>query len=257
MTTLRPLLIYIPFVVGFPFRRRPSSANHSSSFFILRSALSFVFAKYSSKDLSGKAVCKKELQKLLDLPEAPDKPIIAVISRLVPGKGIDLIKGAIDEMLNEDVQFVVLGTGDAEYEDFFRYISDRYPGKCRTIIAYNKDLSSKIYSGADIFLMPSRFEPCGLSQMIACKYGTIPIVRNTGGLSDSIKAFNNEERNGGNGFKFYNYNVQEMLYVYNDALNTYKDKKTWTMLLKNAMITDFSWHKSATEYEKLYDNMLV
>ncbi|MBO4262338.1 MAG: glycogen synthase, partial [Clostridia bacterium] len=179
-----------------------------------------LFAHYSSEDTSGKAVCKRELQKMLALPEREDAPLIAIISRLVAHKGLDLIKCVFEELLGEDVQVVILGKGEREYEDYFRFIAERYSGKCRAIVAYNRDLASKIYSGADIFLMPSKQEPCGLSQMIACRYGAIPVVRETGGLADSITRFNDETRTGGNGFTFENYNAHEMLYVLKDAIYT-------------------------------------
>lgn len=216
-----------------------------------------IFAKYSVNDLSGKAVCKEELQKMLALPVKKDVPLIAIISRLVPAKGLDLVKCVFEELLAEDVQVVILGKGDGEYEDYFRYVAERYSGKCRAIIAYNRDLSSKIYSGADIFLMPSKQEPCGLSQMIACKYGAVPVVRCTGGLADSIVPHNEEGRKGGNGFVFRAYNAHEMLYVLKDAIYTYGNKEEWLGLIKNAMNSDFSWSRSAGEYERLYENMLV
>lgn len=160
-------------------------------------------------------------------------------------------------MLSENVQVVILGKGGGEYEDYFRYVAERYSGKCRAIIAYNRDLSSKIYSGADIFLMPSKQEPCGLSQMIACRYGAVPVVRATGGLADSIVPHNTENRVGGNGFVFRSYNAHEMLYVLKDAIYTYSNKTEWLEIMKNAMTSDFSWKRSAGEYERLYDNMLI
>lgn len=211
-----------------------------------------LFKNYSVSDMSGKAVCKAELQKMLGLPERADVPVIAIISRLVAHKGLDLVKCILEELLAENVQVVILGKGEAYYEGYFGYIADNYRGKCKTIIAYNKDLSSKIYSGADIFLMPSKQEPCGLSQMIACRYGTVPVVRRTGGLNDSITAYNTD-RKGGNGFAFSNYNAHEMLYVLKDAIYTYGNKEEWNKIVKCAMTTDFSWKKSAAEYEKLYD----
>ncbi len=216
-----------------------------------------LFAAYSAKDTSGKKICKAELQKMLALPVREDVPVIAIISRLVPAKGLDLVKCVFEELLAEDVQVIVLGKGDGEYEDYFTYIAERYSGKCRAIIAYNRDLSSKIYSGADIFLMPSKHEPCGLSQMIACRYGTIPVVRSTGGLADSIIAHNEGNREGGNGFVFHTYNAHEMLYVLKDAIYTFGKKEEWGKIMKNAMTTDFSWDRSAGEYERLYDNMLI
>ena len=215
-----------------------------------------LFRNYSADDTSGKAVCKKELQKMLGLPEKDDAPLISIISRLVPAKGIDLVKCVIEELLAENVQVVILGKGEGNYEDYFRMLADRYSGKCRAIIAYNKDLASKIYSASDIFLMPSKQEPCGLSQMIACRYGAVPVVRATGGLFDSISPYNNDMRNGGNGFVFGNYNAHEMLYVIKDAVYTYGNKDEWRGIVKRAMTSDFSWKKSSGEYEKLYDNML-
>lgn len=215
-----------------------------------------LFRNYSADDTSGKAVCKKELQKMLGLPEKDDAPLISIISRLVPAKGLDLVKCVIEELLAENVQVVILGKGESDYEDYFRMLADRYSGKCRAIIAYNKDLASKIYSASDIFLMPSKQEPCGLSQMIACRYGAVPVVRATGGLFDSISPYNNDMRNGGNGFVFGNYNAHEMLYVIKDAVYTFGNKDEWCGIMKRAMSTDFSWKKSSGEYEKLYDNML-
>lgn len=215
-----------------------------------------LFRNYSADDTSGKAVCKKELQKMLGLPEKDDAPLISIISRLVPAKGLDLVKCVIEELLAENVQVVILGKGEGDYEDYFRMLADRYSGKCRAIIAYNKDLASKIYSASDIFLMPSKQEPCGLSQMIACRYGAVPVVRATGGLFDSISPYNNDMRNGGNGFVFGNYNAHEMLYVIKDAVYTFGNKDEWRGIMKRAMTTDFSWKKSSGEYEKSYDNML-
>ena len=211
-----------------------------------------LFKKYSVDDMEGKKVCKAELQKMLNLPVRADVPIIAIISRLVSHKGLDLVKCVLEELLCEDIQVVILGKGEPYYEGYFNYVSETYSGKCRTIIAYNKDLSSKIYSGADIFLMPSKQEPCGLSQMIACRYGTIPVVRRTGGLNDSITPFN-DGRKSGNGFAFTNYNAHEMMYVIKDAIYTYGNKPVWNELMRSAMTTDFSWNVSAAQYEELYD----
>ena len=214
-----------------------------------------LFENYGVDDLSGKKTCKRELQKMLGLPEKEDVPVVAVISRLVAHKGLDLLKGIIHELLSENVQLVILGKGERQYEEFFSFISDEYKGKCRTIIAYNKDLSSKIYSGADIFLMPSKQEPCGLSQMISAKYGAVPVVRKTGGLGDSISPFN-KTRDGGNGFVFENYNAHEMLYVLKDAMYTYQDKETWSKIIKSAMSTDFTWKTSAEKYQIIYKELL-
>ncbi len=210
----------------------------------------YIFKNYTSENVDGKKTCKAELQKMLGLPVRDDVPIIAIISRLVSHKGLDLVRGVIDSLLAQDVQVVILGKGEISYENFFTHTANCYKGKCVTIIAYNQDLSRKIYSGADIFLMPSKMEPCGLSQMIASRYGTVPIVRETGGLNDSIKAYTGVK---GNGFTFHDYNAHDMLYVINEAIRTFKDKETWCDLQTRVMTTDFSWKNQAKEYEKLYD----
>ncbi len=212
----------------------------------------YIFEKYGVDNMDGKKTCKRELQKMLGLPEREDVPIIAMVSRLVSHKGLDLVRCILEELLMEDVQVVILGKGESYYEGFFSYVAGTHQEKCRTIIAYNKELSSKIYSGADILLMPSKQEPCGLSQMIAARYGTIPVVRRTGGLNDSISPFN-ETRQSGNGFAFSNYNAHEMLYVIKDAIYTFGNKEVWNKLMKEAMTTDFTWAKSATLYEEVYE----
>ncbi len=209
----------------------------------------YLFANYSVNDLSGKAVCKAELQKMLGLPVRKDVPIVACISRLVSHKGLDLLRCTLDSLLSQDVQVIILGKGEIAYENFFKHMAYVYKGKCVSIIAYNQDLSRKIYSGADIFLMPSKMEPCGLSQMIASRYGTVPVVRETGGLNDSIKAYTGSE---GNGFTFHNYNAHDMLYVINEAIRTYKDSNAWKDVQNRAMTSDFSWKNQARKYEEMY-----
>ncbi len=211
-----------------------------------------LFANYSAADPSGKAVCKEELQRMLNLPVRKDTPIIAMISRLVSHKGLDLVREVIEQVLRQDVQFVLLGTGESQYENYFNDLARRYSGKVVSVISFNSDLSRKIYSGADIFLMPSKSEPCGLSQMIASRYGTVAVVRETGGLKDSITPYGA----GGNGFTFANYDAYDMLYVVNEAIEVYKDQKEWAKLVKKAMETDFSWGTSAKSYEGLYLEML-
>ena len=207
-----------------------------------------IFSNYSWKDLTGKSICKKEIQKMLGLPQK-DVPIIAMITRLVSHKGLELIKTVMEDVLAEDVQFVLLGTGDSGYEEFFKAIGRQYPEKTSINIAFNGVLSRQIYSGADIFLMPSVSEPCGLSQMIAARYATVSIVRETGGLFDSITPYGA----GGNGFTFASTNPYDMLYVIHEALDVYKNKAEWEKLMKKAATTDFSWDKSAEEYKKLYE----
>ena len=207
-----------------------------------------LFANYTATNFEGKKVCKKELQKMLGLPEK-DVPIIAMISRLVSHKGLELVKSVAEDILHEDVQFVLLGTGDYAYEEYFRDLGKKYEGKASINIAFNGDLSKKIYSGADIFLMPSVSEPCGLSQMIASRYATVPLVRETGGLYDSIKPYGA----GGNGFTFASCNPYDMLYVIHEALDMYKKAEEWECLMQKAAQTDFSWAHSAEEYKKLYE----
>lgn len=212
-----------------------------------------LFAPYSAENPAGKEVCKAELQKMLGLPVREDVPVVAMISRLVAHKGLDLVRATIEELLADDVQFVLLGTGDSEYESYFKDLANRYKGKAVSIIAFNGDLSRKIYSGADIFLMPSKSEPCGLSQMIASRYLTVPVVRETGGLYDSIKPYGA----GGNGFTFAAYNAGDMLYVLREAVSLYKNKPEWQKLMIKAGTTDFSWQRSAEEYKKLYTDTLA
>ena len=209
----------------------------------------YLFANYNVNDLSGKAVCKEELQKMLGLPVRKDVPIVACISRLVSHKGLDLLRCTLDSLLSQDVQVIILGKGEIAYENFFKHMAYVYKGKCVSIIAYNQDLSRKIYSGADIFLMPSKMEPCGLSQMIASRYGTVPVVRETGGLNDSIKAYTGVE---GNGFTYHNYNAHDMLYVINEAIRTNKDSSAWKDIQNRAMTSDFSWKNQARKYEEMY-----
>lgn len=208
-----------------------------------------LFANYTPDDFSGKKVCKAELQRMLGLYESENTPIVAMISRLAAHKGLDLVTTVIDEILQDDVQFVLLGTGESHFEGWFTDLARRYPGKVSANIMFNGDLSRKIYSGADIFLMPSKSEPCGLSQMIACRYGTVPVVRETGGLKDSIKPLEN-------GYTFANYNAHDMMYVVREAIADYRNKEEWAKLMYRAATTDFSWRHSAKQYEALYMDML-
>lgn len=210
-----------------------------------------IFANFNTRRPEGKKLCKSGLQNMLGLPER-DVPVIAVISRLVSHKGLDLVMLAGDEILKNDVQLVVLGMGDKSYEDYFENLAKRYPDKCRTLITYNRDLSKQIYSGADIFLMPSKSEPCGLAQMIASRYGTIPVIHETGGLYDSIKDIGCE--NGGNGFTFAGYNAYEMVGSVNRAVSMYyNDREGFDKLSKKVMRVDFSWKQSARSYIELYN----
>lgn len=207
--------------------------------------------KYSSSDISGKAECKRQLQEMCGLEQNPSVPVVSMISRLASHKGFDLVKYILPEMLDLGIQFVLLGTGEFELEEYFKSIQKAYTDKVKVFLEFNKELSKKIYAGSDIFLMPSKSEPCGLSQMISSVYGAVPVVRETGGLYDTIKPYNiyNGE---GNGFTFANYNAHEMKDAVARAVDLYNDKKKWSTLLKTVMDTDFSWNVSAKKYIDLY-----
>ena len=203
-----------------------------------------------------KAKCKEALQTKLGLDINPDVPVLSMVSRMTEQKGFDLVMAVLDDMMRyEDVQFVLLGTGDGRYEDFMRAFEERYKGRACCYIGYSEELSHLVYAGSDFFLMPSRFEPCGLSQMIAMRYGCLPIVRETGGLKDSVIPYNFETGEG-TGFSFANYDAWEMRGCIHYALQTYKDKKAMKKLIANAMGEDFSFERSAKEYVKLYISML-
>jgi starch synthase len=211
---------------------------------------------YSIKNLAGKAKNKAILQQMCGFEVEHDTPIIAMVSRLASHKGFDLVCRVIEEMLNYDkVQFVLLGTGDSVFEEYFKRISAKYPSKFKAMIEFNKDLSKKIYAGSDMFLMPSKSEPCGLSQMIASRYGTVPIVRETGGLYDTIKAYNRYDGTG-NGFSFANYNAHEMMSVIRQAEELFCDRRTWNRLVRQVMSVDFSWSASAEKYISLYKSLV-
>lgn len=210
--------------------------------------------KFNSNDMKGKAVCKQELQKLSGLPENPDVPVVSMVSRLASHKGFDLVEYILPEILDLGVQFVLLGTGEADIEDYFRDIQNRYPDQVKVFLEFNKDLSKKIYAGSDMFLMPSKSEPCGLAQMISSRYGTVPIVRETGGLYDTIKPYN-KFTSEGNGFTFANYNAHEMKDAVKRAVELYKDAKKWKALTKAIMDVDFSWDVSAEKYMDLYKDV--
>lgn len=214
-----------------------------------------IFEKYDVESIEKKKKNKVELQKLLGLEEDPDVPMLAVISRLVPNKGMDLLRFVFDEMMEEKVQFVVLGTGDYEYEESFMDFANRYKGRVSSNIFFSPSLAKKIYAASDIFLMPSRFEPCGLGQMIAMRYGSIPVVRQTGGLKDSVVAYNRFSGEG-TGFGFQNYNAHELLFTIKDALYYYREPKVWNFIREQAMTTDHSWTNSAESYEMLYQSVL-
>ena len=200
---------------------------------------------------SGKRANKLMLQEELGLEVSEDIPLITMVTRLTDQKGLDLVLFIIKELLAQKVQVALLGTGDEKYEEAFEAISNEY-GNFKALIKFDRALSKKLYASADIFLMPSKSEPCGLAQMIACAYGTIPVVRAVGGLYDSIKPYGTEDSNG---FTFNNYNAHELLFTVKDALKLYSDKEEWEKLVKRAINTDFSWDKSADKYLELYNSL--
>lgn len=214
-----------------------------------------IYRKFSPERPAGKAKNKEELQKRLNLNVDKEIPIIGMVTRMVSHKGLDLVRDSLETIMNEEnVQFVILGSGDWEYESFFRSMQERYPGRLVACFGFIPELSRKIYAGVDMFLMPSKSEPCGLSQMISLRYGAIPIVRATGGLKDSIQDSGDGE---GNGFTFQTYDVGDMLGAIRRAIAGYWAKGNgWKVLRKRAMLCDNSWAKSAREYIKLYKSML-
>ncbi len=212
-----------------------------------------IYKNFTIDDISGKAVNKKSLQEELGLPQKENTPIIGMVTRLVKHKGIDLVKCVFEELLQKDVQFAVLGSGEWEFETFFHEMANKYPEKVGLKLGFNPRLAHRIYAGADIFLMPSQSEPCGLAQMVALRYGTIPIVRETGGLNDTIK----DSHDGtGNGFTFKNYNAHDMQYTVLRALEGYKDQNGWAILRERAMKCDNSWKTSANAYIGLYKEIV-
>ena len=211
-----------------------------------------IAANYTAEDVSGKAADKAALQKALGLRPEPETPIIAMVSRLVTHKGLDLIREVMGDIMELPVQFVLLGSGDAAYEDFFRHAAERWPERMAIRLGYDEALSMAIYAGADLFLMPSRSEPCCLSQMIAMRYGTVPIVRETGGLKDTVQPYE-AWRDAGTGFTFANYSSADMLHVLREAAYLYKDyPDAFARLRRRAMERDFSWNRSAGDYLKIY-----
>ena len=210
---------------------------------------------FAKNDMAGKAECKKALQNELGFEENPDIPIITMIGRLTEQKGMDLLTNVFDELLNQPVQIAILGTGDWQYEETVRYFAGKYPGKLAALTMFDEALSHRLYAGADMLLMPSLFEPCGLSQMIAMHYGTLPIVREVGGLKDSVKPYN-QYTGEGTGFSFANYNAHEMLYTIKDAITLYYDnKEAWKKLQEQAMSEDFSWNNAAERYIEMYERL--
>lgn len=206
---------------------------------------------YSLEDLSGKARNKAVLQRDMGLPVDPDVPLIGLISRLADQKGLDLIKAASSQMMKLGVQFVLLGTGDPGYEKYFKQLEARYPEQVKANIGFDVKLAQQIYAGSDMFLMPSRFEPCGLGQLISLRYGTIPIVRATGGLADTIVDYRKGDALS-NGFSFKEYTSSALLATVKRAIGVYRDREEWLSLVRTALASDFSWNASAGKYADFY-----
>lgn len=211
---------------------------------------------YDVNSWNKKVDNKVKLQEDLGLPVKRDTPIIAMVTRLVDAKGLDLLVRIMDELLaTEDAQFVLLGTGDKRYEDWFQGLQWRFPDKVSANIRFSNQLAQRIYASADIFLMPSIYEPCGIGQLIALRYGTVPVVRATGGLRDTIQPYN-KYTGEGNGYIFENINAHDMAYVIKQALGDYRDKSVWNHLVENAMNSDYSWKNSAKEYINLFSRLV-
>ena len=213
-------------------------------------------ARYDLQDLSGKKTCKRDLLKEFNLPSSLEKaPLLGMISRLADQKGFDLLAEILEELFALDIGFVLLGTGEQKYHDLFQQVARKYPKKAGIRIAYDDRLAHKIEAGADLFLMPSKYEPCGLNQIYSLKYGTIPVVRATGGLDDTIVNYD-PSTGTGNGFKFSRYDAKEFLKQIKVAISFFSQPKHWKQLLQNAMTADFSWQRSAETYLQLYQQTL-
>ncbi|MDD7796429.1 glycogen synthase GlgA [Clostridium sp. 'White wine YQ'] len=216
----------------------------------------YIYQNYSVRDLDGKSINKEKLQEELGLPINKEIPLIGIVSRLTNQKGMNLVAEVSDSLLQKEVQLVVLGTGDYLYEEHFKNLQYRYPNKVSANIRFSNELAHKIYAACDMFLMPSLFEPCGLGQLIALRYGTIPIVRETGGLKDTVIPYN--KYNGeGNGFSFKNYSAWELMNTIEYALYCYGNNDVWGNLVISAMNQDNSWRKSAEDYKNLYLNLVT
>ncbi len=214
-----------------------------------------IYANYDPYHLGGKEICKQELQKELGLEVNPTVPLVGIISRLSNQKGFDLIECVIRELMATGIQLVVLGMGEAKYTNLFSWAESEYPGRLATRFAMNHQLAHRIYAGSDMFLMPSQFEPCGLSQMIAMRYGSVPIARETGGLRDTVLSYN-KFTDEGNGFTFFNYNAHDMLHTVRRAVHYYNNNRdVWYRLIVRGMTGDYSWYSSAGKYMALYEEV--
>ena len=214
-----------------------------------------IYANYGAFSLGGKEYCKECLQRELGLTVDAKAPVVGMVTRLSHQKGLDLVERVIRELMDTGLQLVVLGMGDAKYTDLFQWAETAYPGRVAARFQMNHQLAHRIYAGADMFLMPSLFEPCGLSQMISLRYGTVPIVRETGGLRDTVLSYNDASGEG-NGFTFFNYNAHDMLYTVRRAVEYFHNNRdVWYKLIVRGMTGDYSWSRSAGEYVKMYERL--
>ncbi len=216
-----------------------------------------IAATYDADRPEGKAENKAALQRELGLSQDASAPLVGMVTRLSGQKGLDLVDSVIGPMMETGIQLAVLGKGDSKYVDLFSWAESRWPGRVSARFEMNGPLAHRIYAGADLFLMPSLFEPCGLSQMIAMRYGTVPLVRETGGLRDTVLSYN-QHTGEGNGFTFFNYNAHDMLHTLERAVEYYRDKpEVWKALMRRGMTEDFSWDHSAGQYADLYASLIA
>ena len=214
-----------------------------------------IFVNFDVNSIDKKVQNKIKLQKMLGLEVNPDIPLVGIVSRLTSQKGLDLINYMMPEIMRENLQMVVLGTGEHQYQSMFNYYNSNFSHKLSARITFDSAFAQQIYAACDIFLMPSLFEPCGIGQMLAMRYGAIPIVRETGGLKDTVIPYN-KYTGEGNGFSFANYNAHEMFFTLQRAIRLYQDKKVWNKLITNAMNTDNSWKKSAQDYIRIFNGLI-
>ena len=217
----------------------------------------YIYSRFNEVTFKeGKKLNKRKLQKECNLPVSEKTFLLGIVSRMTSQKGFDLVAYILDELLStENIQLVVLGTGEDKYQNMFRYFADKYPEKIHVTIGYSEEQAHRIYASCDAFLMPSLFEPCGLSQLMSLRYGTVPIVRETGGLRDTVEAYNEYEHTG-TGFSFANYNAHEMLGTIRYAISVFCNRKNeWESLIQRGMRQDFSWNRSAAKYEALYEKL--
>jgi starch synthase len=211
----------------------------------------FIWHNYDVDSLENKYKNKEELQKYFGLEVNPNNPILSIVSRLVKAKGLDMVKDTLERIIaTTDAQFVAVGEGEREYEDYFKYLSNKYPSKVKVSLGFSTEIGKKIYAGSDIYLMPSISEPCGISQMIASRYGTVPVVREVGGLKDTIKDFGCNQ--GGNGYTFSSVSSKDFEYSVRRAIEDYNNTKEWENKVKTVMSVDFSWRRSMNNYVKVY-----